>query len=235
MVDIRDIIDGLDNDVDFKNCQKLFNFFKGKEIEPYKHEILDTDKGFDQILTREIGETRNREAIKPIREKLSAWLRSLAIQREKGMFISYIGKNNPDGTTEMEELNIGRKYHEVTGRFLDWLDNPEGKEIGTSSIEQNIKRNYTAKHYALSYLFELDLLGRPVPTSDGGLAQSEIDSYGIINYKKTSFTKAVRDVLCCDRNNEKQLRNISQNWRKIVLELSPIPAKLEAYLKSKGL
>jgi|GEM_PF-2166573 len=115
--------------------------------------------------------------------------------------------------------------------ILEFLENEtEGK-----SNQANKKRNYTAKHCALSYLFELDLEGKQLPTSDGGLAQTEIDKLGISIYGKTSFTKVVREIAKCDRNNTRELKHISQNWREIVLELSPDSQKLEAYLKQKNI
>ena len=93
----------------------------------------------------------------------------------------------------------------------------------------------TAKICAISYLFELDLLGRQPPTNSGGFAQKIIDEFGEVNYGYKSFTKILRSVLNYDRYNLNDLKNIHKNWRELVIELSPNPDHLDNYLKKKNL
>lgn len=130
--------------------------------------------------------------------------------------------------TSNKELAL---FCQKLGAFIDKFDlNTEEPKP-----EKEKKRKYTAKHYALSYLFELDLQGKQPPKSDGGFAQSEIDKQGLERYGKTSFTKTIRSIIDFDRNTTKDLEQISKNWREIVLELSPNSEQLDAYLKKKGL
>ncbi|WP_137401853.1 hypothetical protein [Echinicola rosea] len=105
--------------------QKLFSFFSIRDKETLKYRTLDTEAGFEEILTREIGNTRNIDAIEPIREKLKIWLVSLTKEREKGgkSRCSVLEvKTNQEGTTSLVRVDTGKKYHELTGHFFDWLD-----------------------------------------------------------------------------------------------------------------
>lgn len=116
MINISDIIDGLEKDVDFKNSQKLFKYFRGEEISPFKYRILNADEDFADILFRETGvkEGWNASTIKSIKAELTPWLNSLVRTKESfnGIYVT--------------------KYIAIADRFFNWLDNPKVKleEIG---------------------------------------------------------------------------------------------------------
>lgn len=133
-------------------------------------------------------------------------------------------------------LSIGlRMQLEALKIKLDKWNLEKEQTLTNNTITNKREKSYTAKHYALYYLFELDMTGRQLPLSDGGYAQSEIDEYGLSCFNKKSFTKTIREVLKYDRNSLKDLKGISQNWREIVLELSQDPLRMENYLKTKNL
>ena len=110
-------------------------------------------------------------------------------------------------------------------------------KIKVGSSKNKAESKNTAKHYALSYLFELNALGEQLPKNDGGLAQSKLIEIGNdrIGKNGSGFVKAIRELLKYDINSDKQLMNISQNWREKVLALSTHKDEIEKYLKSKNL
>lgn len=130
--------------------------------------------------------------------------------------------------------------------YLKELNTLEGVLKELERPQQNIRKGdkpkrYTAKHYALSYLFELDLKGKHLPTNDGGFDQDKINKQGSELMGKeqkgnSGFMKAVREISNnYDRNKTDDLKQLSKNWRTKVMELSPNPGKLNQYLQDKGL
>lgn len=83
-------------------------------------------------------------------------------------------------------------------------------------------QKYTAKHYALTYYFELFALGKNLPLSDGGLNKKEIERIGNerIGNNGNGFYKAIYELRKTDFNSLRELKLISNNWRETVLTLS---------------
>merc|ERR1711991_739108 len=92
--------------------------------------------------------------------------------------------------------------------------------------DNNLKTTitFTAKHHALAYIFDLMVKGQHIPMSDGGLNQKLLLEIGKSRTGKKSgsgFVKSIREIRRnYDINREGDLRHISENWKKIVLELS---------------
>lgn len=131
-----------------------------------------------------------------------------------------------------------RRCDSVVNILNDFKAHLGNNKVDYSNCNNSInKHKITAKHHALTYLLELNALGKQVPLSDGGLAQNKIVGIGVkrIGKNGSGFVKAVRELLQNDLNSISYLKNVSNNWREIVLELSEKPNELEEYLKSKNM
>ena len=101
-------------------------------------------------------------------------------------------------------------------------------------------KKYTAKDYALTYIFDLDVKGEQPPTTNGALDYKKLNEY--YNQKamkkvtgNSGFVKEVKNVSLLNRNNENILNQYSLNWKESILNLSENKFDLENYLKVKQL
>ncbi|ROI14619.1 hypothetical protein [Epilithonimonas hominis] len=117
--------------------------------------------------------------------------------------------------------------------------NQKAESIPAPQQEQPIK--FTAKEYALAYIFDLYANGRQIPINriEGSLSKKEIEQYGKDNIqfiKPDTFYNAVKDL---NKNYNvsiiKDLQNISQDWLNAVKSLAKDWKKTKAYLTEKEL
>lgn len=119
------------------------------------------------------------------------------------------------------------------------IANQKSESIPAPQQEQPIK--FTAKEYALAYIFDLYANGRQIPINriEGSLSKKEIEQYGKDNIqfiKPNTFYSAVKDL---NKNYNvsiiKDLQNISQDWLNAVKSLAKDWKKTKAYLTAKEL
>ena len=122
---------------------------------------------------------------------------------------------------------------------IEFLTNQKAESIPAPQQEQPIK--FTAKEYALAYIFDLYANGRQIPINriEGSLSKKEIEQYGKDNIqfiKPDTFYNAVKDL---NKNYNvsiiKDLQNISQDWLNAVKSLAKDWKKTKAYLTEKEL
>lgn len=107
--------------------------------------------------------------------------------------------------------------------------------------DKRVNIKYTAKEYALAYIFDLYSKGEQVPTNrtnDAGLDAKYLKSIGSektrYNHKGDSFYRAVKDVLKnYDLNNERHLQSISTDWKNAILSISNNDFEIKQYINNK--
>ena len=113
------------------------------------------------------------------------------------------------------------------------------EQYSISKLQNATNDNYTAKHHALAYIFDLYSKGRCLPISDGGLNKKELERIGRERKSdKTGngFYKAVYYISKeIDLNSRKDLETISLDWKKIVLSLTNNDKEVIKYIQDKGL
>ena len=129
-------------------------------------------------------------------------------------------------------------WDKTTTQLKHYLVYPGGEVINKQNNDL-LNRNYTAKHYALTYILDLHSKGERIPTNDGGYAKSILESIGERKMGKNEgdgFYRAVRSInKDYDLNELQDLNQISLNWKNIILELTENKDLLIKYLNSKGL
>lgn len=113
---------------------------------------------------------------------------------------------------------------------------------GAGKAAQKIETQFTAKEYALAYIFDLYSKGKQVPTNrtdDAGLDAKYLKSIGSEktknNHKGDTFYRAVKDVITYDLNNEKSLKQISTGWLSAILNISDNNTEIIEYLDKQHL
>jgi hypothetical protein len=173
------------------------------------------------------------------------------IEAGEYMFEKELNKN-PKASIDKLYIDLQRKNFLWRGEltFSDLQIIKEALKEAYSSIKPNDQSkegkekdttDYTAKEYALAYLFDLDVQGKHIPIriNDATFDKEEIQNQARernFPKKADSFYRAVlliNDKF--DRNNPNDLSNISRRWKESVKELSMDWSKLETYLKSKKL
>lgn len=138
-----------------------------------------------------------------------------------------------------EMLQLKRTILKTFISELKKSENQKSESILAPQQEQPIK--FTAKEYALAYIFDLYANGRQIPINriEGSLSKKEIEQYGKDNIqfiKPDTFYNAVKDL---NKNYNvsiiKDLQNISQDWLNAVKSLAKDWKKTKAYLTAKEL
>lgn len=235
------------------NCEDLFftltefreKLFKkgisGVTLQHYRSLIFvhsGINKSNDRITVYNILETWCDDANKRFHAGNKKKLFKSFLKECKRMVVYLNNKDKLNGFNVAD--NLAKGLQDVDKSFADAKD-----EIGqlkspknNNGLNPNLPKKFTARHYALTYLFELAAEGGRVPTSDGGLNQKMIVAIGNERMGKngSGFVKEVRRIQRdFDLNNERDLNNISQNWKAIVLFLSNYNEKIINYLKIKEL
>lgn len=136
----------------------------------------------------------------------------------------------------MESVN--QMFSNTKDAVLNLRNNPNGKE--SFELEAN-KKKITNTDHALTYVIEMYATGKVIPRNKEGLNQKQLIKIGIDRIgKKTAgsgFVKELRRILKhYDINKEKDLKNLSPNWRENVLHLTKIEKGIVSkYLENKGL
>lgn len=122
--------------------------------------------------------------------------------------------------------------HEAELKILnELLEHLQNKEATTTKVP--IK--YTAKHYALAYLFECNIQGVQPPTGK----KKELEKIGNERMgvgRGNTFYKALNEISRKDLNIEKNLIDIGrEDWKEAILGITLLPEKLNEYLKKKQL
>lgn len=155
-----------------------------------------------------------------------------------------------------KDPNTYKRFHEYR---LRQLNNPgwnttkealyieaEGKGKGnqffiakTSHTEQKNVIKFTAKEYALTYIFDLWAIGKQIPINrvEGGYRKKELYLIGetIPGIKPNTFYNAVKEVAKNNLNSRVLLQNISKDWYNAVRTLSKHWEVTEEYLRTIGL
>lgn len=202
-----------------------------KEAVELLHLISEQEKGIPIITVFDI-EAQNYKYGKKaycniIEKQITDAFEFTAMYADRELNISfddYVGLYilDPDSEAELKTLN----------ELLEYLQSdPIEKE---KAPEPPIK--YTAKHYALAYLFDCDANGRPRLESHkkdlerigGKRSKHKIDG--------NTFYKAFNEIHSTDINIERNLINIAgANWKQVISNLSENPTLLNEYLKKKQL
>ncbi|CAA7195871.1 hypothetical protein [Chryseobacterium potabilaquae] len=142
--------------------------------------------------------------------------------------------NNPDWSSKKEFEYLQKEIAE-----------PQqiNKKPQSQNTEKEVKKiseiKYTAKEYALAYIFDLWAKGEQIPLNrvEGGLNKKELHEIGenIPTIKKDTFYRAVKLLTSYDLNKQKQLQSISKDWQNAVQKLSNNWAETKEYLVTKEL
>lgn len=160
-----------------------------------------------------------------IKRAVKDWIREMEI----GTRINSNDDNQKETATP--QLPISVKAEETIS--------PGHHKIPNQEETKGIK--FTAKEFALAYLFDLDLEGKQVPINrvEGTMSKKELFEVSKqrkhYNLTPDSFYKAVRGIVKYDRNNSVQLQQISSGWYQAVLVLSHHKEELQKHLDSKGI
>ncbi len=201
-------------------------------------EILEKSLFWDSLDIHKEAETRGASVLLALRKMNNPTLAAAVID-------SIVSENENKALTiklimAKPMLSGGNKLHTAkeTWRALKSNFNLilENGKTEIQPKEAEIKTpKYTAKQFVLSYLFECDAKGESYPVGSKILLEN-IGNERIGAGKGNRFYKAFNEVIQKDRNTEIALIEIGgENWREIVLRLSPHPGLIEKYLSKKQL
>jgi hypothetical protein len=126
-------------------------------------------------------------------------------------------------------------------KMLSYYSKKLSQERDKAKPENENLTNFTAKEYALTYIFDLYANGRTLPTNrvEGGYNAKQIENdsknFPTFDKKPDSFYRAVKEVIGYDLNNARELSNISKDWYYAVKTLSNSWGKTQEYLQENKL
>lgn len=146
----------------------------------------------------------------------------------------------------VDELNIqiGRKpNNENLPIILEVISVILNRENYKNVVEykNNKVLKYSAKEYALAYIFDLFSKGQQIPinrkeaTLDAKYLKSIGEEKTKGNFKGDTFYRAVKEVKNYNLNDIKELNLISNNWKNAVLAISKNDNEIKKYFSNQNL
>lgn len=249
----------------------FFREFKKAEKEQYFEAVeffngcLKVIEGWEKHLQDKVFE-RERELYLMLNEAKNgtlsyAELEGKTIEEKRQETIQYCEQElkdvRPDGigslsfTVHLQSLTNGRiaynmPYNELLVIKIAILKafkrtQPNIEPLPPQSIVKQKPIKYSAKEYALTYIFDLYAIGQQVPINriegsfDAKKIKQDASKFPMYDKAPDTFYRAVKSVLEYDLNNPTDLQNISKDWLNAVRNLSTNWVITEQYLKDKNL